>query len=77
MWSTKEFPTRVMFGPYGGEILPILGQEKSSGYAWQVGVVRPEFFDIKVDLRDFFFVDLFIFRAFFLISPKQTVKLVR
>ena len=44
MWSTKEFPTRVMFGPYGGEILPILGQEKSSGYAWQVGGVRPEFF---------------------------------
>ena len=43
MWSTKEFPTRVMFGPYGGEILPIVGQEKSSGYAWQVGVVRPEF----------------------------------
>ena len=39
MWSTKMFPTRVMFGPYGGEILPILGQEKSSGYAWQVGVV--------------------------------------
>ena len=42
MWSTKEFPTRVMFGPYGGEILPILGQEKSSGYAWQVGLVKPD-----------------------------------
>ena len=34
--AQQEFPTRVVFGPYGGE--KVYNQEKahSSGYAWQV-----------------------------------------
>ena len=36
VWATQEIPTRVVFGPYGGEILYNPEIAHSSGYAWQV-----------------------------------------
>ena len=39
VWSTKEFPARVMFGPYGGEIVYNQELAHSSGYAWQVVII--------------------------------------
>ena len=32
----QEFPARVVFGPYGGEIVYNKDIAHSSGYAWQV-----------------------------------------
>ena len=34
----REFPARVVFGPYGGEIVYNQDIAHSSGYAWQVRI---------------------------------------